>query len=325
MNNKISIVIPAYNTADVIERTLKSIENQTYKNYEVVIINDGSNDGTKKLLDNYKKNKSNVVVYHQENQGVSAARNKGLEICTGDFVCFLDSDDSYEPTFLEEMLQYIMKNESEVVYCGFNYIDRKGHINVRKNIAKSSHLESFLGGSMFHFSGMLIRKKSLFNRNIRFNCNRSIGEDVLFTVEVLNHLKACSLDKCLFNYFYRKNSVMRNPLKTQEHFLKDVASYDDICTYIRNHYHSKDKDLVLFLACVHKNERILACMLPLLASFDFKQAMLERKKLDFSIILNPESNLSKQRKRTLFFIKNNNPFRFILGAIYYRYIRRPVL
>jgi len=69
----------------------------------MILVNDGSIDGTKKFIDGYTHNKNNVVGYHQNNQGVSAARNKGIELVTGNFVCFLGSNDTYEPTFLEKM------------------------------------------------------------------------------------------------------------------------------------------------------------------------------------------------------------------------------
>ena len=84
MNNKISIIIPAYNTADVISRTLKSIEEQTYKNYEVIVVNDGSTDGTKEYLDNYKQHKDNVIVYHQE----SRIKNQESRIKNQESRCF---------------------------------------------------------------------------------------------------------------------------------------------------------------------------------------------------------------------------------------------
>lgn len=325
MNNKISVIIPAYNTADVISRTLKSVENQTYKNYEMIIINDGSTDGTKELLDNYKKDKTNIIVYHQENQGVSAARNKGLEICTGDYICFLDSDDTYESTFLEEMLRHLIKKESEAVYCGYNYINKKNKVKSYKRACKENDLLYYLNGGSFHFSAMLINKNALLREQIRFDCSKPLGEDILFTVMLLIKLKiSCLNNRCLFNYTYRDNSVTKT-VKTKSYFEKDIIAFNDIYDYITKYYNGQDKKKVLFFAATLKNERKINILIWLLMNFDFKSLKKEIEKINIQEMENSSFPLSKSRKKVLFYIKNNSLFKFILGHIYYRYIRRPVL
>ena len=100
MNNPplISVIIPAYNTIDVIEETLKSVEAQTYQNYQIVLIDDGSTDGTGKFIDNYCKHNKKAIAFHQDNSGVSITRNKGINYATGEFICSLDSVDTYAST-----------------------------------------------------------------------------------------------------------------------------------------------------------------------------------------------------------------------------------
>ena len=97
----IDIIIPVYNTPlDDLEKCLNSILNQTFKDYKVYIIDDGSNDTTKEFLDNYAKGKESFIVKHIKNGGVSNARNTGIDLCTSKYIAFVDSDDTVEKSFL---------------------------------------------------------------------------------------------------------------------------------------------------------------------------------------------------------------------------------
>ena len=90
---KISVIIPVYNVEKYLKRCLDSVINQTYKNLEIILVDDGSTDNSGKICDEYAKNDKRIIVIHKENGGVSVARNIGLDICTGDYVNFIDSDD----------------------------------------------------------------------------------------------------------------------------------------------------------------------------------------------------------------------------------------
>ena len=102
--NKISIIIPVYQVEKYIKRCLDSILSQTYSNLEIILIDDGSRDMSGKICDEYAIKDSRIKVIHQDNAGVSVARNKGLDICTGDYVTFVDSDDFLEPLMYEKMI-----------------------------------------------------------------------------------------------------------------------------------------------------------------------------------------------------------------------------
>ena len=103
--NKISIIIPVYQVEKYIKRCLDSILSQTYSNLEIILIDDGSRDMSGKICDEYTIKDSRIKVIHQDNAGVSVARNKGLDICTGDYVTFVDSDDFLEPLMYEKMME----------------------------------------------------------------------------------------------------------------------------------------------------------------------------------------------------------------------------
>src|SRR5690606_1176147 len=122
----VSVITPTYNRADFIGEAVESVLAQTYPNFELVIIDDGSTDNTRDILEPYLKD-SRIRLFHQQNQGQSVARNRGLEEATGEFICFLDSDNAWFPEKLEKSLKAFDHNpESDVVYGDFVVIDEQG-------------------------------------------------------------------------------------------------------------------------------------------------------------------------------------------------------
>ena len=120
MNNKVSIIVPIYNTKKYLEACLSSIKNQTHKNLEIILVDDGSTDNSGKIADAFAKSNKCIKVIHQKNAGQSAARNAGLKKATGDFISFIDSDDEIAPDFYESHLKPFGKNTS-VTVCGAHY------------------------------------------------------------------------------------------------------------------------------------------------------------------------------------------------------------
>ncbi len=115
----VSVIVPVYNAIPYLNEALDSVINQTYKNIEIIIVDDGSSDGSGAICDQYAQRDSRVLVIHQANQGLSVAHNTGLDRITGDIVAFLDSDDAYVSTFLEEMIDIMTKNNAEIAGCNF--------------------------------------------------------------------------------------------------------------------------------------------------------------------------------------------------------------
>lgn len=182
----ISIIIPAYNAETTLTEALDSITHQTYPNFEAVIVDDGSTDNTARVAKQYSSVDSRFRYYYQENSGVSAARNKGIELSTGQFVCFLDADDYFEDTYLERMYSAITGMGGDVCYCGYNYVlgsyKRKNRTRFKNgNIL----LEYILGKIKVHTTGWLIKKTLLTKNQIYFPEGVSWGEDFEFFCEVL--------------------------------------------------------------------------------------------------------------------------------------------
>ena len=123
--NKVSIIIPVYNVEKYITKTIESVINQTYSDIEVILIDDGSEDSSGSICDEYAKNDDRIKVFHQENLGVSQARNKGIDISTGDYILFIDSDDYVSNDYIEALINGAIKTNADVCCCGYTCITKE--------------------------------------------------------------------------------------------------------------------------------------------------------------------------------------------------------
>ena len=128
MEPLVSVIIPVYNVFPYIREALDSVLHQTYQHLEIIIIDDGSDDGSGTICDEYRSDKR-VVVIHQENRGLSGARNTGLDRMTGDYVAFLDPDDAYQPEMIRKMLDAVMETGAELGTCGFDILETDGRMS----------------------------------------------------------------------------------------------------------------------------------------------------------------------------------------------------
>ena len=131
MTPLVSIIMPVYNTEAYLDRCLESIVSQTYKNIEIICVNDGSTDDSGSILEKWKAKDSRIRVFHKENGGVSSARNKGLDECRGDYICFADPDDTIKPDMYEKLLSAIQREKSQISMCGYRMIDSNGRVEER--------------------------------------------------------------------------------------------------------------------------------------------------------------------------------------------------
>ena len=117
MEKLISIIIPIYNVEKYLKKCIESVINQTYKNIEIILINDGSTDGSGKICDEYAIKDKRIKVSHNENGGVAVARNKGIKMSTGDYIVFVDSDDFISNEYCEKMLEAVLRNNADIAIC----------------------------------------------------------------------------------------------------------------------------------------------------------------------------------------------------------------
>ena len=129
----VSIIIPVFNVRPYLEECLDSVINQTYRNLEILVIDDGSNDSSGDVCDKYATKDPRIIAIHQDNCGLSAARNTGLDQITGDVVAFLDSDDAYQPAMIQTALEALDDNCADIVVCGFSIHDTQARMEVKSD------------------------------------------------------------------------------------------------------------------------------------------------------------------------------------------------
>ena len=182
---KISVIVPVYNCEPYVERCVRSIMAQTYRDLEIICINDGSTDNSGAVLDKLAPEDDRILVVHQDNAGASAARNAGLDLATGEFITFVDSDDAIEPDMYETLMPYFADENVDIVHCGYKrmYLDGSTkEVNgtgelVRQNTYEAA--ECLLSGKLF--VGSLCNKlfRSYLFVDVKFDTSLAINEDVL--------------------------------------------------------------------------------------------------------------------------------------------------
>ena len=131
MDEKVSIIVPVYNVEKYLDKCIESIVNQTYRNIEIILVDDGSPDKCPEICNEWAKKDDRIKVIHKENGGLSSARNAALEIAQGDYITFVDSDDWIENDMIQSMLTCAAKNDADIVCCGFYFdnVDTTGPVS----------------------------------------------------------------------------------------------------------------------------------------------------------------------------------------------------
>lgn len=237
---KISIIVPIFNGEKYLRRCIESILKQTYKNIELILINDGSEDKSLAICEEYKKNDKRIIIINKENEGVSIARNIGIEKATGELISFVDADDYLEITFLQELFDMMKKYNTEYITCGYNRV-YDNHIeqvnNDLKEILMTSdeYLKKLLNVQTgYGFAHMKLIDKNIIG-NIRFDESLKVGEDALFNVMLCQNLdNVVIFNKPLYNYYFNPNSVVRKFDKN--YYQKYLESMEKMTEYIKNKY-----------------------------------------------------------------------------------------
>lgn len=214
----VSIIMPVYNGEKHIENTIKSIKNQIYTNFELIIVNDGSTDKTQKICEKYKKT-INMKLINKVNEGVSVARNTGIKNASGEYITFIDSDDLYHRNYINKLCDEIISKSSDWVICNYSYFEKinkdiifEGKINTKKDVIEKLQ-KQFLFNQLWN----KIYKTQIIKKNkITFDKTTDLGEDAIFNIEYLKYCKKINnIPEALYKYRitdsglgfkYRKNS-----------------------------------------------------------------------------------------------------------------------
>jgi glycosyltransferase involved in cell wall biosynthesis len=199
----VSIILCTYNRATVLSNAIRSVINQSQKDWELIIIDDGSNDNTYNVVKQFLRSDQRIIYYYHSNQGLAKARNRGLALATGEFICFVDSDDELAPHHLEKRLQYMNLHSSvDFIHGGMKLIGpkEKHYVADMTNPGKKIHLNKCHIGGTFFFRRTILKKVKGF-RAIPF------GEDFDFYTRAARYF---SINKVNFpTYLYHLDSENR--------------------------------------------------------------------------------------------------------------------
>ena len=199
----VSIIIPAYNVEDYIEECVRSVLRQTYKDYEIIIIDDGSTDKTFEICENLKCSK--IKIYQQKNEGVSCARNKGMEYANGDYYVFVDADDVVSTKYVETLVRSVRNVDMAIIgyTCCINEIDKETDASIR-TFSANVILDKLLCGTDYdgYLWNKIFKSSIIQQNNIQFEQNITIWEDMYFVLEYLKFSKKVNVMGSKL-YFYR--------------------------------------------------------------------------------------------------------------------------
>lgn len=200
---KVSIIIPVYNAFNTIDKCIDSVMNQTYKNIELLLINDGSKDKSLTKLRKYESKYDFIKVIDKENEGVAKTRNLGIKKATGKYVMFIDNDDFIKEDYVETYVNEIVNSGSDVVIGGFKRVNTKGKI-LYENGLKNTHWSRYIITAPW---AKIFRRDYLIDNKVEF-LSYAIGEDVYFTISLfLSNPVTTIIDYKGYNWLYNDSSV----------------------------------------------------------------------------------------------------------------------
>lgn len=261
---KVSVVIPVYNVEKYLDRCIDSVVNQTYRNIEIILVDDGSPDGCPKKCDEWSEKDSRIKVIHKENQGLGMARNTGIDNATGEYIFFFDSDDFVETTLVEKCLFAIRTTASDAAVFGrYDYFEdgtkKEKAISAEKLIYKGDCVKNELLAGMFTYDlgfgvsawGKMYRTSTIKNNNLRFKSESEIiSEDSFFMLEFFSNAKQVVIvPECLYYYFKRIDSLSRKFNRERQKknnifliksldYIKEKGLSEKVETHLKVRYHS---------------------------------------------------------------------------------------
>jgi len=270
MKPLISVIISVYNCENYINRLINSVLSQTYKNFEIIILNDGSTDNTLAILKQF--NDSGLRIIDKKNTGVSDTRNQGIELVNGDFICFLDADDYLENNYFQEIDEILKKNPNiELINFGFysdvenyklemissdkiNYIEKK--YNSHQEI-KDDFVNLWDNTMLYNIWNKVYRTKIIKEKNIKFP-NYNWGEDVEFNRLYLNEIKELyNSNKAFYHYVREREGAVTKKYKSQlfeirKKEFREFNDYFDLWDISKTEYYE--------FSCRRFIERLLGCI-----------------------------------------------------------------
>jgi len=250
MSCKLSIIVPVYKVESYLNRCIDSILQQTFTDFELILVDDGSPDNCGKICDDYSKIDHRIKIIHKENGGLSSARNAGISIASGEYITFVDSDDFLHKNMYEILFHYATKHSSDIVICDYLevYEDNLNTTEINNFHFKEENFSNLDGlnslysdkGVQFVVAWNKLFKKQLFD-NIRFEENKIHEDEFIAHRLIFNSSKIIYLPIKLYYYVQRKNSITGLPFNIKK--LDLVKAYKDRVNFFKqiNQPELKDK------------------------------------------------------------------------------------
>lgn len=249
----VSIIIPIYNAEKYISFCLDSVLKQTYQQIEVILVDDGSEDASGVICDHYANKDPRVLVFHRENFGVSASRNFGLEQAKGNYILFVDADDTIEANLIQECILVAKRNKADLVVFGFRY-----HFMEENRVEENRIVSNYCGKSQAIFQhyflrlmesellnppwNKFVRKDLLEENHIRFHENYSICEDMAYSIQVVSASKKTVLSKGLFyNYYLKSTGTL--VFKFHENYFEALTYFYNLAHAYCNRFEHNEEQL----------------------------------------------------------------------------------
>ncbi|PMC81597.1 glycosyl transferase family 2 [Anaerococcus hydrogenalis] len=250
VKDKISVIVPIYKVEKYLDRCVKSLINQTYKNVEIILVDDGSPDNCPEMCDDYAIKDSRIKVIHKENGGLSDARNVGIEKSTGSYIAFVDSDDWVKKIFIEELYNNIKKENADISIIGYTLIWDSG-----KKITYGDNNDYFVYNQEDAIKELLKQKKfqcmvcqKMYKREIFNEIKFPVGEiyeDVAVSLPTfLKANKVVFSGKPMYFYYQREDSIVNEKFNENKLFFLDCCK--EIIDYSNNHNKIFDKEAYNF-------------------------------------------------------------------------------
>ena len=236
----VSVIVPVYNVCSFLQEALDSVLEQTYRNLEIIVIDDGSTDGSERICDDYARRDGRIRLIHQDNKGLSAARNAGLNLMTGDFVVFLDSDDAFDHDYINSMLKVQVRERVDIVICKYSVQRTNGlmrrqeryqqkptiiHGIYNRNEALSALADADINSSVWN----KLYLSQLWDK-VRFP-EGHVYEDVDTTYKIINKCNSIAvIDQVL--YFHRKHDNSITSTNSKENIKDRILAGDHLLAFI---------------------------------------------------------------------------------------------
>ena len=240
----ISVVVPIYKVEEYINKCLDSIINQTYKNLEIILVDDGSPDNCGKICDDYVKKDKRIKVIHKINGGLSDARNKGIEKAKGEYITFIDSDDYIEKEYVELLYKTIIEEDSDIAIGSHTVLYETG-MELKKATGEKTLLtpkkvlERILYDDNIDYSAWAKLYKIELFKKIKYPKGR-LFEDAATTYKLIDSSKKIAINsKSIYNYIIRNNSITNAAFSKKKMDL--IISTKEMCNYIKDKYPDLEK------------------------------------------------------------------------------------